>query len=287
MNPISLVPFASFSCQVHVATEVLLNLGARHNQQPQHTRNENTHDMAAGSPNRSGRFLKPIRPLLLDLASRRQGKPVRPTLSRNSPKDQNTSRAFPHLNKRSHSAAETSFLKNPSRQPTGRNWLDRFGKPVGSVLAWTVGKNTARGKNSNLPPIDLQIRSTDQRETLGIVGVPRGLPLARSSIPKTHSIKRNQKSTLKNTSNPRTPKTPKSSPLTRGFGRGIKDKRTKKGSHEFPPSNPQEQGPENTLRKPPRDGSENHHQEQQGTTQQSLGEPRRIIYTYQKGSYKV
>jgi hypothetical protein len=69
---------ASFSCQVHVATEVLLNLGARPNKQPQHTRSGNTHDTAAGSPNRSGRFLKPVRPLLLDLASRRQGKPVRP-----------------------------------------------------------------------------------------------------------------------------------------------------------------------------------------------------------------
>jgi hypothetical protein len=92
---------------------------------------------------------------------------------------------------------------------------------------------------------------------------------------------------------PRTPltlghrKTPKSSPLTHGFGRGIKGKRTTKGSHEFPPSNPQEQGPENTPRKPPREGSKNHHQEQLGTTQQSLEEPRRIIYTYQGGSYKV
>jgi hypothetical protein len=37
------------------------------------------------------------------------------------------------------------------------------------------------------------------------------------------------------------------SPLTHGFGRGIKGKRTLKGSHEFPPSNSQEQGPENTL----------------------------------------
>jgi hypothetical protein len=46
---------------------------------------------------------------------------------------------------------------------------------------------------------------------LGIVGVPRGLPLARSSVPKTHSTKRNRKSTLTNTSNPRTPKPPKSS----------------------------------------------------------------------------
>jgi hypothetical protein len=68
----------SFSCQVHVATEVLLNLGARPNQQPQHTHSGNTHDTAAGSPNRLGRFLKPVRPLLLDLASRKQGKPVRP-----------------------------------------------------------------------------------------------------------------------------------------------------------------------------------------------------------------
>jgi hypothetical protein len=119
-------------------------------------------------------------------------------------------------------------------------------------------------ENSNLPPIDLPIRSTDQSETLGIVGVPRGLPLAGGSVPKTHSIKRNRKSTLKNTSNPRTPKTPKSSPLTRGFGRGIKGKRTTKGSHEFPPSNPQGQGPENTPRKAPREGSENHHQETTG-----------------------
>jgi hypothetical protein len=48
-----------------------------------------------------------------------------------------------------------------------------------------------------------------------------------------------------------------------------------------------EQGPENTPRKSPRKGSENHHQEQPGTTQQSLEEPRRIIYTYQEGPYKV
>jgi hypothetical protein len=62
-------------------------------------------------------------------------------------------------------------------------------------------------------------------------------------------MKRNGKSTLENTSNPRTPKTPKSSPLTHRFGRGIKGKRTSRGSHEFPPSNRQEQDPENTPRK--------------------------------------
>jgi hypothetical protein len=167
------------------------------------------------------------------------------------------------------------------------NRSDRFGKPVRPVFAWILRKNTAHGKNSTLPPIDLPIRSTYQSETLGIVGVPRGLPLARSSVPETHSIKRNRKSTLKSTSNPRTPKPPKSSPLTHKFGRGITTQRTTKGSRKFPPSNPQEQGPENNPRKTPREGLENHHQEQLGTTHPNLEEPRRIIYTCHKGSYKV
>jgi hypothetical protein len=95
------------------------------------------------------------------------------------------------------------------------------------------------------------------------------------------------KDSTKNSSNPRTLKTLKSSTLTHGFGRGIKGKRTTKGSHIHPPPNPQEQGLENTPRYPPREGSGNHHQEQTGTTQPSLEEPRRIIYTYQRGSYKV
>jgi hypothetical protein len=155
------------------------------------------------------------------------------------------------------------------------------------VSAWTVEKNTARGKTSTHPPIDLPIRSMDQSETLGIDGVPRGLPLARSLVPKTHSIKMNRMSTLKSTSNPRTPKPQKSSPLTHRFGRGITAQRTTKGSHKFPPSNPQEQGPENAPRKTPREGFENHHQKPLGTTHPNLEEPRRIIYTCHKGSYKV
>jgi hypothetical protein len=60
-----------------------------------------------------------------------------------------------------------------------------------------------------------------------------------------------------------------------------------KDSHKFAPLNPQEKAPENNPRKTPRKGSENHHQEQPGTTQQSLEVPRRIIYTSHKGSYKV
>jgi hypothetical protein len=159
----------SFFCRVHAATKVLLDLGARPNQQPQDTRSGNTHDTTAGSPHRSGRFLKPVRPLLFDLASHRQEKPVRPVwqtgqagsvqklpktlLRENLPQEPlllwtRTAIARPG----------TSLLKNSSRQPTGRNRSDRFGKPVRPVLAWTVGKNTARGKNSKLQEIYLPIR---------------------------------------------------------------------------------------------------------------------------------
>jgi hypothetical protein len=78
---------------------------------------------------------------------------------------------------------------------------------------------------------------------------------------------------------PRTRKTSKSSPFTHGFGRGITVQKTTKGSHKFPPSNPQEKGPENNPKKSPREGSENHHQEQTGKTHPNLEEPGRIIYT--------
>jgi hypothetical protein len=82
-------------------------------------------------------------------------------------------------------------------------------------------------------------------------------------------------------------KIPKSSPFSHGFGRGIKGKRTMKGSCIHPPTNPQENGLEIPPRKSPRKGYENHQKEKQGRTQTSLEEPRRIIYTYHEGSYKV
>jgi hypothetical protein len=147
--------------------------------------------------------------------------------------------------------------------------------------------NRTRGSTPPNPSLNLPNRSTDLNKTLGIVGTPHEESLAKFNPTKTFQIKRKRRNPAKNTSNPRTLKTTKSSPLTHGFGRGIPGQRTTKGSHKFPPSNPQEQGAENTLRKPPREGSESHHQEQPGTTQQSLEEPRRIIYTYQGGSYKV
>jgi hypothetical protein len=139
--------------------------------------------------------------------------------------------------------------------------------------------NKTHGSTPPNPNLDLQNCSTNLSKTLGIVGTPHEESITKILSTKNCQIKRNRRNPAKNSSNPRAPKTPKSSPLTHGFGKRIKGKSTTKGSHEFPPSNPQEKGPQNTLRKPPREGSENHHQEQPGTTQLSLEEPRRIIYT--------
>jgi hypothetical protein len=95
------------------------------------------------------------------------------------------------------------------------------------------------------------------------------------------------KKSRKNSSNPRTPKTPKPGPFAHGFGRGIKGKRTTKGSCIHPPPNLQERGPEIAPRKTPKKGSENQQKERTGTTHPSLEEPRRIIYASQRGSCKV
>jgi hypothetical protein len=122
---------------------------------------------------------------------------------------------------------------------------------------------------------------------LGIVGTPHEESIAKFLSTKTCQIKRNQRNPTKNSVNPRRPITPKSSPFTHGFGRRIKGKRTMKGSHIHPPPNLQEKDPKNTPRNPPREGFKNHHKERTGTTQPSLEEPRRIIYTSQEGSYKV
>jgi hypothetical protein len=108
--------------------------------------------------------------------------------------------------------------------------------------------DSTRGSTPPNPNFNLRNRSTES--------------IAMILSTQTCQIKRNRRNPAKTSSNPSTPKTPESSPLTHGFGRGITAQRTTKGSHKFPPTNPQEQGPENTPRKPRKEGTENHHQEQ-------------------------
>jgi hypothetical protein len=139
--------------------------------------------------------------------------------------------------------------------------------------------NSTHGSTPPNPKLDPPNRSTNLNKTLGILGTPHEESIAMFNPIKTRLKRRNQGNPAKNTSNPRTQETPKSSTFTHGFGRGITAQRTTKGSHKFIPSNPQEKGPENNPKKSPREGSGNHHQEQLGKTHPNLEEPRRNIYT--------
>jgi hypothetical protein len=94
--------------------------------------------------------------------------------------------------------------------------------------------NNTRGSTPPNPTPDLPNRFTDLCKTLGIVGTPHGNSIAKIWSTKTCKIERNQRNPTKNASNPRAKKTPKSSPFAHEFGRGIKGKRTTKGSSIHP-----------------------------------------------------
>jgi hypothetical protein len=148
--------------------------------------------------------------------------------------------------------------------------------------------NSTLGSTPPNPTPDLPNRSTDLHKTLGIVGTPHEESIAKFMPTKTCQIKRNQRNPAKNSYNPRTLRPPKTRHSTHGFGRGIKDKRTAKGSHIFTPSNPQDQGPENTPKnhqeRAPKITTKNNreqHNKALRTNAQSY------IHTYQGGSYKV
>jgi hypothetical protein len=125
--------------------------------------------------------------------------------------------------------------------------------------------NSTRGSTPPNPNFDHPNRSTDLNKTLGIVGTPHEKSIATILSTKTCQLKRNRRNPAKNSSNPRTSKTPKSSPLTHGFGRGIKGKRTTKGSHEFPHQIPKRKVPithqENHQERAPRITTKNNREQ--------------------------
>jgi hypothetical protein len=106
--------------------------------------------------------------------------------------------------------------------------------------------NSTRGSTPPNPNLDLPNRSTDLNKTLGILRTPHEESIAVFNATKTRPKRRNQRNPARSTTNPRTRKTPKSSPFTHGFGRGITAQRTTKCSHKFAPSNTQERGPKTT-----------------------------------------
>jgi hypothetical protein len=139
--------------------------------------------------------------------------------------------------------------------------------------------NSTRGSTPPNPNLDLSNHSTDLNKTLGILGTPHEESIAKFNPTKSRSKAGIMEIPPKALPTQELKKPPKSSTFTHRFGRGITAQRTTKSSHKFPPSNPQEKGPENNPKKSPREGSENHHQEQPGKTHPNLEKPRRIIYT--------
>jgi hypothetical protein len=140
------------------------------------------------------------------------------------------------------------LLKDLSRQPTGRNRSDRFGKQVRPVLAWTVGKNTARGSTPPKPNLDLPNRSTGLNKTLGILGTPHDESIAKFNPTKTRPKGRKQGNPTESTSNPRTQETPKSSTFTHEFGRESQPKEPRRVPTNFPHKIPKRKVPKTTQR---------------------------------------
>jgi hypothetical protein len=116
--------------------------------------------------------------------------------------------------------------------------------------------NSTRRSTPPNPSLDLPNRSTGLNKTLGTIGTPHEESIAKFNPTKTCPNKRNRRNPAKNSSNPRTQKTPKSSPFTHEFGRGITAQRTTKGSQKFPhqipkskvPKTPQENQQERALK---------------------------------------
>jgi hypothetical protein len=183
------------------------------------------------------------------MAPHRSGRcntPVRPVSAR---KPQNTKQAYraPNWPKLETAATQDNskhtqmFTRAKTQQGLHRS--DRWEAPVRPVWPGLLRMNNTRGSTPRNPSLDLPNHSTDLNKTLGIVGTPHEESIAKINPTKTCPNNRNWANTAKNTSKPRTPKTPKSSPLTHGFGRGITAQRTTKGSHKFPPSNPKSKVP--------------------------------------------
>jgi hypothetical protein len=242
---------------------VLLDLGT--NKQPSEPKLTNTHSgnlhglLPVLHP--SDRWPAPVRPV--DSASQAGGYSSRTTSvpeslsdfsrpsNKNTPKTQPARKDNPtqsvakqlqtdqELTRSTTIQRPTSQAAHPRQSPqeayTGQTGHTHTGQTGQAWVTWDEQHLRVNSPKSNF---DLPNRSTDLCKTLGIVGTPHGESIAKLLSTKTRQIKRNRRNPTKSSSTPRAPKTPKSSPLTHGFGRGIKGKRTTKGSHKFPPSKP-------------------------------------------------
>jgi hypothetical protein len=133
--------------------------------------------------------------------------------------------------------------------------------------------SSTRGSTPPNPNFNLPNRSTDLNKTLGIVG-----HLMRSLLP-SFCPPQLAKSRVIEEIPPRTSLTlehrkPKIEPLNLRIWEGNQREKNHKGFTRISLIKYPRARSRNTLRKPPREGSKNHHQEHLGTTQQGLEDPR-------------
>jgi hypothetical protein len=133
--------------------------------------------------------------------------------------------------------------------------------------------NITRGSTPPYPNLDLPNRSTDLNKTLGVIGTPH-----EESIAKFNPTKTVQKGGIEKIP-PRTPltlelgKPQNRAPLLTDLGGESQPKEPRRVPTNFPHQIPKRKVPKTTQKKHQEKGSENHHQEQPGTTQQGLEEP--------------
>jgi hypothetical protein len=242
---------------------VLLDIGT--NKQPSEPKHTNTHSGNSHGLllvlHRSDRWPAPVRPV--DRVGQASGYSIRTT---SVPKS-------------------LSDFSTPWNKNTPKHNL--HGRSTGQTgVTWQLGMYSTRRSTPPNPNFDLPNRSTDFNKTLGIVGTLHKESIATILAIKTCQIKRNRRNPAKNSSNPKHRK-PQNRDLNSRIWEGNQRQKNHEGFTRISPIKSPKARSRQTPKKPPKEGSENHHQEQPGTTQQSLEESRRIIYTYQGGSYKV
>jgi hypothetical protein len=203
-------------------------------------------------------------------------------------KPSKTTPNWPRTDQQQHNPKTHGLSNSSEANPTkGTHWSNRSRASVRPIEHGQLGMNKTRGSTPPNPSPNLSIRSMDPNKTFGIVGTAHGNSIIKLWSTKTRRIKRNRRNSAKNTTNPRTKKTPKSSPFLTDL-RGESKRKEPRRFHAYIPQqipkrmaskslqeNRQEKAPKITKKGKP------------GRTQTSLEEPRRIIYTYHEGSYKV
>jgi hypothetical protein len=127
--------------------------------------------------------------------------------------------------------------------------------------------NSTRGSTPPNPTPYLLNRSTDLHKTLWIVGTPHEESIAKFMPTKSRQIKRNRRNPAKNSSNPRTPITPKIETLNSRIWEGNQRQKNHEGFTQISPIKLPKARSRKHTKKTTKRGLRKSPQEKPGTTQ--------------------